>query len=324
MRSLIPPPLVSLIPTLLAIATASSSGETIYAVVFGNQRLLVGSSTLSSGLFRSTDDGRSWDHLGVPNLKSFSMDADDDERGRTLYVAAGNGVHRSTDGGVSWRVVTDWRVTEVLDVRVDPRLPATIWAATAWGLWRSDDRGEQWRFVPLEMQRRPGRRGMIYTYRLATVNGRLFALTDSAIVELPLRGKPRTVQRVNAPRAIASTRFGRAVAAQPFQCGRLRPAAPPSMNVYDMVVDESTIPPTLMAAGEHGIHALTLRADAVWSDVTGGLPTRVVHALTRTSRGSLLVGTWGDGIWRRDAGGGYWSRSGLEGCQVWRMVVKPW
>src|SRR5438093_1498144 len=58
--------------------------QTIYAVVWGNPKYVVGSSTLHSGLFRSSDLGKTWQHLGPENLKAFSMDAVDSSRGRIL------------------------------------------------------------------------------------------------------------------------------------------------------------------------------------------------------------------------------------------------
>ncbi len=297
-------------------------GETVYAVVFGNQKLLVGSSTLSSGLFRSTDDGRTWEHLGVPNLKSFSMDADDSQKGRVLYVAAGNGIHRSTDAGVTWRIVTDWRVTEVLDVRIDPRRRATVWGATAWGLWRSDDRGEHWRFVPLESRRLPARRGAIYSYRFARDGTRLLLLTDSAVVNLPLNGNPNVIQRIPSPRAWSPTPYGPAIAAHPFFLRDLLLPPSPLTNTYDIVVDTASQPQRLIVAGDGGVLVSPLAPDPVWRDISTGLSTQIVHALARTSTGSLLAGTWGDGLYRFD--GTQWQQAGLDGCQIWRLVVKPW
>lgn len=313
------------LPTALALLLSTIlplNGETIYAVVFGNQKLLVGSSTLSSGLFRSSDDGTTWTHLGVPNLKAFSMDADDAEQGELLYVAAGNGIHRSTDAGKTWRIVTDWRLTEVLDVRVDPRDHNTIWAATAWGLWRSSDRGDQWRFVPLESRRLPARMGMVYCYRFAVDGSRLLLLTDSTVIDLPLRGRPRVRQRIPSPRAWAGTTYGPAIAAHPFYLRDLLLPPPPHANTYDVLVDSSSNPRRLVLAGDSGVCAVRLASDPHWSDLSAGLPVRIVHALVLTGKGSLVAGTWGDGIWRYRQGA--WELSGLEGCQIWRMVVKPW
>lgn len=118
--------------------------QTVYAAVWGHPAHVVGSSTLHSGLYRSSDAGRTWTHLGPENLKAFSMDAVDATRGRVLFIAAGNGVHRSLDSGRTWKIVTDWRVTEVLSVAVDQQSPERVYAATAFGLWMSDNGGETW------------------------------------------------------------------------------------------------------------------------------------------------------------------------------------
>ena len=128
------------------IITAANSQQqsTLYAVVLGNQDSIVGSSTLGSGLFRSVDSARTWQHVGPRNLKAYSMDAVDRSNGRILFIAAGNGVHKSTDYGKTWRITTDWRMTEVMEVKVNQKNPRWVFAATAWGLWRSSDGGEHW------------------------------------------------------------------------------------------------------------------------------------------------------------------------------------
>ncbi|MDB5035836.1 MAG: glycosyl hydrolase, repeat-containing protein [Chlorobi bacterium] len=136
--------LLALLFPLLAMMPARLAGQTLYATVLGNQKYVVGSSTLHSGLFRSSDTGRTWEHLGPENLKTYSMDAIDSSRGRILYIAAGNGVHRSTDFGRTWKIITGWRMTEVMDLAVDQRDPRTIYAATAFGFWRSTDGGTTW------------------------------------------------------------------------------------------------------------------------------------------------------------------------------------
>ena len=93
--------LLSLFYLLLALSATEAGAQTIYAVVLGNQKFVVGSSTLRSGLFASNDLGLTWRHLGPENLKAFSFDAVDNQQGRTMYIAAGNGVHRSVDSGRS-------------------------------------------------------------------------------------------------------------------------------------------------------------------------------------------------------------------------------
>jgi photosystem II stability/assembly factor-like uncharacterized protein len=108
---------------LLGLSLAAPAARTFYAVVWGHPDFVVGSSTLHSGLYRSTDEGRSWAHLGPQNLKAFSMDAVDSLHGRVLYIAAGNGVHRSIDSGRTWKILTDWRITEVLSISVNQKDP---------------------------------------------------------------------------------------------------------------------------------------------------------------------------------------------------------
>jgi hypothetical protein len=235
------------------------AAQTIYAVVLGNQKYVVGSSTLHSGLFRSRDLGRTWEHLGPENLKGFSMDAVDSSRGRILYIAAGNGVHRSTDFGATWKIVTDWRMTEVLDVKVDQGDPRWVYAATAWGFWRSSDAGETWENPEGLLQRQ-------------------------YLFELSLRDNP--------------------------------------IEAWDKInCDTTTWQTTYFLSYDHG-KTWTMEHSAC--DITTGSGPSLDHRIFTTAfaKGTELAGTWGAGIFRRE--GDRWIPSGLEGSQVWRLVVKEY
>lgn len=250
-------PRVRYIIAALLLAVLSSIGaraQSIYAVVWGHPMFVVGSSTLHSGLFRSTDLGRTWSHMGPRNLKAFSMDAVDLTLGRILFIAAGNGVHRSIDSGRTWKIVTDWRVTEVLDVHVDQREPRNILAATAYGLWLSSDGGDTWS--------NPG--GSLQSVFVREIFG--------------------------------------------------------SDPMYAYTEDEWS------PDGEYGYWqapAGTLRWSALGS-IRPSAPLRIGNVSSHGDRWTIgnttLVGTWGDGVYREEAGS--WHQSGLEGSQVWRLVVK--
>ncbi|MEP7219150.1 MAG: hypothetical protein ABI876_09550 [Bacteroidota bacterium] len=167
---------------LLLMMPARLAGQTLYAAVLGNQNYVVGSSTLHSGLFRSSDTGKTWEHLGPENLKAYSIDAVDSSRGRILYIAAGNGVHRSTDFGGTWKIITGWRMTEVMDLAVDQRDPRTIYAATAFGFWRSTDGGTTWENPPGLLAERYVRGIQVYGATIsATGSDSLYQSNDRGI-----------------------------------------------------------------------------------------------------------------------------------------------
>jgi hypothetical protein len=292
--------------------------QTIYAVVWGNPKYVVGSSTLHSGLFRSSDLGKTWEHLGPENLKAFSMDAVDSSKGRILYIAAGNGVHRSLDSGRTWKIVTDWRVSEVLDVKVDQSDPRRVYAATAFGLWRSGDGGETW-------ENPEGRFKNQYVSSLTLIRHAYkdwyWTSSDSALARdrtlIDAEGfvstdngstwyKPR-----NCPQSVnADTEFDmRVVGLLTKPDGSL--LSVPLFNDHEKYQ---------IAWGDKGVRALS-RRDRPLIDLTSGLPTSTVRQLIY-AKSTLLAGTWGDGIFRRE--GEKWVPSGLEGSQVWRLVVKEY
>ena len=128
------------------------------------------SSPWGNGVYRSTDAGRTWTHVGLENTHSIGriqvhpMDPD------VAYVAAAGhlwgpnperGVYRTTDGGESWELVlfVDEN-TGAIDLVMDMSDPRTLFAAMyqrrrrAWGfngggpgsgIYRTTDGGDTWK-----------------------------------------------------------------------------------------------------------------------------------------------------------------------------------
>ena len=296
--------------------------ETIYAVVLGNQGHVVGSSTLESGLFRSTDRGNSWVQLGPRNLKAYAMDLVRAEKGRILYIAAGNGVHRSLDSGQTWKIVTDWRVTEVLDVAVDQDDPRYVYAGTAFGLWFSEDGGDTW-------QQSMGELESTYIYQLSI----------NPTFNWPPRGKRRALSVMTDYRQKPSWRI---VA----DSGSVRPnlvsgtdrlpddTAGPCFwwDVYDWFLYNPGYRSNThhviftdgnrVMQGTERLGGISVPCEPAALPLGEPLP-HPVHALLLLHgsgyRDPILAGTFGDGVWRIE-GDGEWERVGLEGGQVWGLV----
>lgn len=310
---------------LALLAAGIASAETaIYAVVLGNPKYLVGSSTLNSGLFRSMDQGITWEHLGPRNLKAYAVDAVDSSRGRILYLAAGNGVHRSIDGGATWRIITDWRITEVMDVKVDQRDPRRIYAGTAFGLWRSLDGGETWENPDGMLKTR-------YVYRIDKIDqsNELSVSSDDGILLSYDSSNSWSYQlETKSPRGLYTIgTYGKLLA------GDQGPIWYPSTEYTSSVTRPGVIYPrmstfaaayrndTIFAAGNNGIwiYVISSRSSA-WKDFTQGMP-RMVHAIAVTGS-TVIAGTFGNGVyrWQKNA----WVAAGLEGAQVWSITVKEW
>ncbi len=127
------------------------------------------SSPWGNGVYRSTDGGRSWSHLGLEETHHISRIVVHPRDPDVAYVAAvgqlwasnpERGVFRTVDGGKSWDLVL-WidEHTGAIDLVMDPADPLTLFAAMyqrqrrAWGfngggagsgIYRTTDGGESW------------------------------------------------------------------------------------------------------------------------------------------------------------------------------------
>jgi photosystem II stability/assembly factor-like uncharacterized protein len=152
-----------------AIAIAPSRPDTIY--VGSGEGLQRPDLSTGDGIYKSTDGGRSWTHLGLRDGQQIPQIAVDPRDPDRLYVAVlghpfgpsqERGIFRSTDGGASFdRVLHVDPDTGGVDVVVDPTNPDTVYAAlwesrqAPWedgvftgpgsGLYKSTDGGTTWR-----------------------------------------------------------------------------------------------------------------------------------------------------------------------------------
>lgn len=304
--------LTSAFTLLFFLSFSTATAQTVYTTVLGNQQYVVGSSTLRSGLFISRDNAKTWRHIGPENLKAYAMDAVDSSNGRVLYLAAGNGVHRSTDYGKGWKIVTDWRMTEVLDVKIDQQHPNVLYAATAWGFWRSTDGGDTW-----ENPHGPLQENYCYQLRIESDS----AQTMIAVVGEHLRQR---IQYASYDNGSTWTEI---------------PAENSSSYRWEHAYAQCPVPVGNNAmlvgfADTSGFH-LNRRTPLPWhkagqiavdtTGMEGPSPGKFpIHALALLPDSSItiLAGTFGDGIYKWD--GKEWIRAGLEGSQVWRIIVKEY
>lgn len=112
--------------------------------------LFVGTSW--GGIFRSTDDGQSWDYVGLAFVSEVTGIVES-PAGTLIAGTYGDGIYRSTDGGTTWSVVE-----ETTQRSSGPLITATIavdshgWilSGSRVGLFRSKDDGLSWEFVQYE------------------------------------------------------------------------------------------------------------------------------------------------------------------------------
>lgn len=128
-----------------------------------------GNVSHGDGVYRSTDAGRTWTHLGLEDTRQIGRVRVDPRDPDVAYVAAlghtfgpsrERGVFRTRDGGASWKQVLFVNdSTGAIDLSLDPNNPRILYAATwqvfrtPWslssggagsGLWKSTDAGETW------------------------------------------------------------------------------------------------------------------------------------------------------------------------------------
>jgi len=128
------------------------------------------STSWGNGVYRSTDAGKTWTHLGLVETRHIGKVIVHPTNPDVAYVAAlGNlwkpnperGVFKTTDGGRTWaKVLYVDTLTGTVDLVMDPADPNTLYAATyqrlrrAWGfngggpgsgIHKSTDGGQTWR-----------------------------------------------------------------------------------------------------------------------------------------------------------------------------------
>jgi photosystem II stability/assembly factor-like uncharacterized protein len=158
-----------------AVAVAESSPDVIYLGMGETQ--LRGNIMQGDGVYKSTDAGKTWTHIGLGQTQAIARVRVDHTNPNRVFVAAlgkpyapsvERGVFRSKDGGVTWtRVLFRNDSTGAADLVIDRTNPmvlyATLWQVyrTPWKLWsggagsglfKSTDGGDTW----TELTRNPG------------------------------------------------------------------------------------------------------------------------------------------------------------------------
>jgi photosystem II stability/assembly factor-like uncharacterized protein len=164
---------VSKIASVGAITVAPSDPNVIY--VGSGEADMREDWTYGDGMYRSTDAGETWTHLGLDDARHIARIVVDPRNPDRVFVAAlghgsgkntTRGVYRSMDGGKNWqRVLYSDDSTGAIDIVMDPGNSRIAYAAlwhmqrTPWGftagngsLWKTTDGGDTWR----DISRNPG------------------------------------------------------------------------------------------------------------------------------------------------------------------------
>ena len=185
-----------------AIAVAESDANVVYAGM--GESCIRGNVTHGDGVYRSTDAGKTWSHLGLKDSRHIARirvhPADPD----VVYVAAlghafgpneERGVFRSKDGGANWeKVLYKSEDAGAIDLSIDPNNPRIMFAAM-WqarrephtftsggpdsGLHRSTDGGDTWTDISGNKGLPGGVKGRIGVAVSPAKSGRVWAIIEA-------------------------------------------------------------------------------------------------------------------------------------------------
>ena len=146
-----------------AIAVSNSGANVVYVGM--GETTIRGNVSHGDGVYKSTDGGRTWTHLGLENTRNIAKICIHPQNPDLVYVAAmghahgpnpERGLYRSSDGGKTWQHT--W--TEItrnsglpkgilgkIGLAVSPARENRVWAvvdAEDGAIFLSDDGGENW------------------------------------------------------------------------------------------------------------------------------------------------------------------------------------
>lgn len=321
---------------LLAAGSACAPRSTVYTSVVASGAFVVGNTAQKTGLFiQRTSDGKAWRHTGWDKVRAFGAAVDTAQKGKRCFIAAGNGVHMTTDGGANWRITTDWRMTEILGLALDQSDPDTLYAATPYGIFRSTDGAASW------VEKNKGLARLPFTSSIIA-DGSAPAVVYSATEDGVYRSADAGENWARLPLAVGGIR---AIAQNPKDAKMLA-AGTEDNGIYisrdggdtwtkcEAGIDHNTFyavtfdpaDPAVIYAGGY-VTGVYRSADGglTWKRFNDGLANLNIHsiAVDPADHRRIYAATLGGGIYRSDDSGGHWRSAGLDGAQVWSVMVEP-
>jgi photosystem II stability/assembly factor-like uncharacterized protein len=183
------------------LALCPADPNVLYAAM--GEATIRGNVSHGDGVYRSTDAGRTWTHLGLERTRNIGRVRVHPTNPDLVYVAAlghahgpnpERGLYRSANGGKSWQLVLSrGEETGAVDLALDPANPrilyASFWEARRGphylssggpgsGLWRSTDGGDTWADLSEKPGLPKGIKGKIGLAVSPAQSGRVWAIVE--------------------------------------------------------------------------------------------------------------------------------------------------
>lgn len=185
-----------------AITLSETDPNVIY--VGTGESCIRGDVSAGDGVYKSTDGGRTWSHMGLEDTRHISRIRVHPRNPDIVYVAAlghaygpntQRGIFRSTDGGSTWeKILYKSDRAGAIDLSMDPNNPRVLYAAVwqvlrkPWmfssggpdsGLFKSNDSGDTWKELTDNPGMPDGTKGRIGISASAARNGRVWAIVEA-------------------------------------------------------------------------------------------------------------------------------------------------
>ncbi len=287
------------------------------------------SAHFGTGLYKSTDAGKSWTRVGLENSEHIGKILIDPRNSQVVWVASqgplfsaggDRGLYKTTDGGKTWtRSLFINDDTGVSDIAFDPTNPDTLFAGTYQrrrhvgqmigggpdgGVFRTTNGGKSWDKLAKGLP--PGEVGRISLATDPKVKGRVYALIDA---KMPGGGRGRGEEppmeaeaRGRSGGAQQQARGGGAAAQQQARGrGAAQSAEPPAL------------PPPPTADNARGFYSSNDNGES-WtrmSNYRGGGPAYYSEIFVDPRHPDTIWSVNTNFEWSRD-GGRTWDRIGIE------------
>jgi len=153
-----------------AVSVDPSNSDIVW--IGGGESNIFRSSMAGTGVYKSTDGGKSWTHMGLTDTQHIARIVVHPNDSNIVYIAAGGreympnkerGIYKTTNGGITWKkILYESDMVGANDLVIDPEDPDKLYASMwyrirhAWsdplpgpggGIYKTSDGGASWKRV---------------------------------------------------------------------------------------------------------------------------------------------------------------------------------